>query len=277
MTQKLLKTILILLAVASPSFAQTTPPQTLESQGGAGDLLIAPTRVVLEGRMRAGEIILSSRASKDATYRISLTHLRMKEDGSYEEISEQDAKNSIKTADDLLRYSPRQVTLKPGESQVVKVMLRKPEGLADGEYTSHMLFRAVPDDLATGENVEAQTTQGDQISIKLIPVYGVSIPVLVRVGETAMQSSLALHARSADSVTLVVGRNGTRSVYGDITITQGKPDNVVGILKGVSVLSYLSKRQVTIPLTNATAAPLTAEYRERAEDGGKQIGTLAIP
>ncbi len=255
--------IAALMLPCTPGYAaEETPPAqpTLQNDSGAGDLLVAPTRVVLEGRNRAAEIVLNNRANKEATYRVSFLHLRMKEDGSYEEISEETAKNSLRIADDLLRYSPRQVTLKPGESQIVKIVLRKPEGLADGEYTSHLLFRAVPD-LPTGEDVEAKQAQSDQIAIKLIPVYGVSIPVLVRAGEGRSDVTLEVVGRTADNLTLAIHRNGGRSAYGDITITQNDGKNIVGQAKGVSILSYLDKRIISVPLTGAAGA-LNVEFRQ---------------
>lgn len=261
------------LLCALPAHAQEAIPATLESQSGAGDLMVAPTRVVLEGRARTAEIALNNKGAKEATYRITLTHLRMKEDGSYAELSEADAKTSLKTADDLIRYSPRQVTLKPGESQVVKVMVRKPEGLADGEYTSHLLFRAVPD-MSTGEDVEASKTNNDNISIRLIPVYGVSIPIIVRQGDLAAQAKLQNATLASNNLTVTIARTGSKSVFGDITVTDVSK-NVVGQLRGIAVMSYSDKRIVSLPVTSA-AAPLTVEYRERAEDGGKVFDKLEV-
>ena len=43
-------------------------------------------------------------------------------------------------ADGMLSWSPRQITLQPGTAQVVRLMVRKPEGLAEGEYRSHLDF-----------------------------------------------------------------------------------------------------------------------------------------
>ena len=45
------------------------------------------------------------------------------------------------SAADLVRYSPRQVELAPGEVQTVRIQIRKPEGLKDGEYHSHLVFQ----------------------------------------------------------------------------------------------------------------------------------------
>lgn len=269
--------LLVLLAlIASPSYAadeQSAADALNNSGSGAGDLMVAPTRIVLEGRTRAIEIVLNNKGNKEATYRVSLTHLRQQADGSYAELTEETAKSTLKTADDLVRYSPRQVTLKPGESQIVKVMVRKQENLPDGEYTSHMLFRAVPD-LATGEDVENTNAQSDKISIRLIPVYGVSIPVIVRQGTLTAQAKLLSGAASGGEVKLAISRTGNKSVFADITVLQSGTKNVAGIMRGVSILSYLDKREVSIPVTGT--GPYTVELREREEEGSNLLDKIEI-
>ncbi len=268
--------LLIAQANVAPVYGADEPatPPTLATSSGAGDLLVAPTRVVLEGRTRAVEVVLNSKSNQDATYRISFTHLRMKEDGTYEELTEEAAKSTLKTADDIVRYSPRQVTLKPGETQVVKVMMRKPEGLADGEYTSHLLFRAVPD-MATGEDVEKQKTEDGKISIRLIPVYGVSIPVLVRQGDLSAQAKLENATINNGQLSVTLTRTGTKSVFGDVIATQSGSKNVVGQLRGIGIMAYNNKRNVSFPVT-AASGPITIEYREREEDGGKVLDKMEI-
>ena len=53
--------------------------------GAAGDLLVAPTRIVLDGP-RGAEVVLNNIGSAPATYRISLELRRMRADGSLEDI-----------------------------------------------------------------------------------------------------------------------------------------------------------------------------------------------
>ena len=57
-----------LLAAASPASA------------GVGDLLVAPTRIVLDGR-KGTEIILNNIGDEPATYRVSVEFRRMTPDG----------------------------------------------------------------------------------------------------------------------------------------------------------------------------------------------------
>src|SRR3546814_20737754 len=54
----------------------------------AGDLLVAPTRIILDGS-RGTEVVLSNIGSAPATYRISLEIKRMTAAGGLDEIAEE--------------------------------------------------------------------------------------------------------------------------------------------------------------------------------------------
>ena len=136
-----------------------------------GDLGVSPTRVVLAGRTRSAEIVLLNRGTQPATYRISVVNMRMTETGRFETIEQTESDQMF--ADKLIRYAPRQVTLDPGATQTVRVMVRKPRDLPPGEYRSHLYFRAVPPPGA-GRSVEfVDSGQGIQINLVVIP--GVTI------------------------------------------------------------------------------------------------------
>lgn len=238
-------------------------------QGGAGDLLITPTRIVLDNRTRSAEVTLNNRGPKEATFRISLVKMRMNNKGLYENVEEKGAPNpDEKFADDLIRFSPRQVVLKPAESQTVKIMLKK-DAAGDGEYRTHMLMRAVPD-TGEGQDIEAPAKLGEnEIAVRLIPVYGISIPVIVRLGALEATGGIENVHVSGNAMTLTLTRRGTRSLFGDLTVTQGA-NEVVGILRGVAVFTPNTRREVTLPLTapkGGLKSPLTVSWREREADG----------
>src|SRR5690349_8885196 len=72
-------------------------PMLLAAPGahaGVGDLLVAPTRVVLNGS-RGTEIILNNIGEDVATYRISVELRRMKSDGTLEDVSDPNAEEKL--------------------------------------------------------------------------------------------------------------------------------------------------------------------------------------
>ncbi len=256
---------------------------------GAGDLVVAPTRVVFEGRERTTQLTLLNRGSATATYRISVTNMRMKDDGGVLEIDKPDPGQNF--AGKLVRYSPRQVTLKPGAAQAVRVLLRKPKGLADGEYRSHLLFRGVPDD--AGQSVE-QTANDTDIAIRLVPIYGISIPVIVRHGKTELKiamSDLKIEAaREANKPPLLkfkINREGNRSSFGDLVATYNSGSDegvIIGQINRLALYAPNSFRTVEMQLrvpdgVTLKGGKLNLTYSTIADAGGKLMAKteLSIP
>src|SRR6476469_9261030 len=158
-------------ALAAPVLALATP-----ADAGVGDLLVAPTRLVLDGR-KGAEIILNNIGEEPATYRISVDFRRMSEDGTLEEVTQPTAADQ--STADMIIYAPRRVTLAPHEPQAIRIAARPPQGLPDGEYRVHMLFRAIPPATPVVQS-DAEKPKG--VHLQLIPIYGVTIPVIVRLG-----------------------------------------------------------------------------------------------
>src|SRR5690242_4676773 len=125
------------LALAGAILAGAPGP----ASAGVGDLLVAPTRVVLDGR-RGTEIILNNIGDEPATYRISVEFRRMTPEGQLVDVAQPNAEE--KAAADMIVYAPRRVTLAPHEPQSIRIAARPPQGLPDGEYRVHLLFRAIP-------------------------------------------------------------------------------------------------------------------------------------
>jgi hypothetical protein len=217
-----------------------------------GDLLITPHRVVLEGNKQIEEIMVANIGLDTAFYAISLIEYRMTEDGSLQEITEPVA--GQKFASPILRYFPRSIELAPNESQVVRVQVRRMPNQEEGEYRSHLYFRGEPRQEPLGREAEADTTG---IGIRLIPIYGISIPVIVRIGNLTASctiSDISFEHNEGQPPTLkfVLNRQGSKSVYGDISVdyidAQGTRTNV-GLVRGLAVYTPNSVRKISIPLT----------------------------
>lgn len=204
-----------------------------------GDLLLYPKRIVFEGSRKSQTLNVANTGKDTVRYLISVVQMRMKEDGSFEIISHPDSAQNF--ADKNFRFFPRNVVLGPNESQTVKMQLVNTAQLAPGEYRSHLYFRAEPDKRPLGE--EATVKDSSSISVNLIAVFGISIPVIIRSGEsttkvTLSDASFQLKGDSIPSLKVSFTRKGNMSVYGDISVDhisiQGKVTRVA-IAKGMAL------------------------------------------
>lgn len=220
-----------------------------------GDLLVTPRRVVLDARQRSVDLSLANIGKDTATYNISFVQIRMTEEGTFETITEPDEGQQF--ASPWLRFFPRSVTLSPDEVQTVKIQTVRTRELLPGEYRSHIYFRAVPREKPLGEEPQVQQDPST-ISIKLVPVFGITIPVIIRVGEPSVNVSLTDLALNFVNDTVPrfafrFNREGDYSVYGDITVDHIAPGGAttrVGIANGLAVYTPNTVRKFEFNLQN---------------------------
>ncbi len=274
MLSRYITTFIILLTSLSfdIAYAQSSP----------GDLMVAPTRAVFEGRNRSEVINLVNRGQKEATYRISFKNMTMNEKGKYEDITE--PVRGEKFADKLVRYSPRQITLKPGESQTVRLIVRKPKDLEAGEYRSHLLFRALPPE-NTGDSIEDENLKEGEIAIKLVPIFGISIPVIIRHGITNYSATISdidlIKEKDDNFLSFDINRKGNMSVSGNIEIvyntTNGKK-HIISKERRATVLYPYPKKSNKIKLQLPDGVVLnkgkiTVKYYSEKDNIQKPINT----
>lgn len=253
---------------------------------------ISPTRVVFDGRTRTASVTLINRGNEASTFRISFEHKRMTEDGQFETIKKPEPGEIF--SDQMIRYSPRQVVLPPGQSQVVRLLLRKPPNLADGEYRSHMLFREVPEQ--SSQSIQSQTSQQKQMIISIKPVLGISIPVIVRQGKTSAEVQLpstellnVSQDKTKGMLVVMMKRSGNRSVYGDVLATyrKNKSDKngvVVAQVNGIAIYTPNDTRKLKLPIqapagTTLDGGRIDVVYRTRPKEGNRVLaeGHAEVP
>jgi P pilus assembly chaperone PapD len=239
------------------------------ANAGVGDLLVAPTRLVLDGH-KGAEVILNNIGDEPATYRVSIEFRRMTEGGDLVDVTT--PSDLDKKAEDMIVYAPRKVVLAPHEPQAIRIVARAPQGLPDGEYRVHLLFRAIP---PPNPIVQPSGEPPKGVQFKLTPVYGVTIPVIVRLGNlqaTAGIANVHIETKSgAPAIGLDLVRQGSRSTYGEVRVLKAGVKDPIAIQKGVAIYTEIGKRHVSvvIPENERTAAsgPVTVQYLETFDDG----------
>ncbi len=237
------------------------------AQAGVGDLLVAPTRVVLNGS-RGTEVILNNIGDDVATYRISAELRRMSPEGKLTEIDVPNDKE--KAAQDMILYAPRKVTLPPNQPQAIRLSARAPQGLPDGEYRVHMLFRAIP----APQPVTAPA-KVDGVAFQLRPIYGVTIPVIVRLGSLEAKAALSNVRKVSDggkpAISLDISRSGSRSTFGEIRVLKAGVEKPIAMAAGIAVYTEIGQRSVTLPIDPAQVAnatgQVTVQYVEPTDTG----------
>jgi len=236
---------------------------------GAGDINVSPKRIVFDAAGHGATVYLFNRGDGPATYSIAVIDRVMLPDGQI--LSVDDAKRDpaeaayaakLTSARDFIQFTPRRVTLKPNESQTIRLRALKPDALAPGEYRTHLTITAVPPEDAGLTAEDAVRPGSKELTVRIVPVFSLSIPLIVRQGEVQVRAGLETPHLSWDeapvapasgksqkvaAINVTIDRLGHNSVYGNVEVRSG--DAVLGAVRGVGVYPEVERRSVKVPLT----------------------------
>lgn len=244
-------------------------------------IMIYPKFVDFGQTARVQEMTLVNPSPEETvTYRVRFKYARQNPDGTYTDVEQP----GFTTAKDLVRFSPRSITLAPGKSQRVKLLRRIPADTPPGEYTGYIVFTQIPDEKPL-QKASSSGAPGVRIELTAIPSF--SIPVILTHGETKPDapelSFLGLHTpepgKPQARVRLV--RTGgadipqSRTLRGDISVwADGR---LAGVIKGKYLLAGNPYVDAAVPLDPAVAAPGTAVkilFTEPSEQDGADVSRV---
>ena len=232
-------------------------------------------RAVFEGNRRAEVLTIINNSTEEEAYRIGWRPMRMTADDALVTVEEGADIPGLMPADDLVRFAPRRIIVPPGGTQQIRLMLTKPQDLPAGEYRSHLWLQP------EAENVKfpSASAEGKQPMVQLKMLTGMTIPVIVRHGETTVKATLTgAQVKPAPdgkgmTVSFTLGRQGNRSLYGDLQFTCG--DQRAREIKGIALYTEIHERHfsfdVPYPDGKAGACPVMsiAYYADQDDDSLK--------
>jgi hypothetical protein len=272
-----------------PGLAPAEPP-------GSADLNISPKRLVFDVTTRTATVYVFNRGTAAATYSVELADRYMLQDGQIRPVTEvtTDADRSVASkvasALPLLTFTPRRITLEPGGSQTVRVRVLRPANLAAGEYRSHLTVSTLPpEDVGLTAEEVAKPGEG-QLAVRIVSLFSLSIPVIVRQGDTAAAAGIEhLHLETsgpADKplLSLDLSRSGVGSVYGDLMVRSdhaAKSAEPLATLGGVAVYPEIATRsvQLALPRVPVPGEHLTVTFVDQDRSPGTVLasGVLTVP
>ena len=206
-----------------------------------GDLLVYPTKLIFTGTQERVKILnFKNKGQDSATYKLSYIENRMTEEGNLEIIETPDEGQLI--ASPYLRFYPRSITLAPGESQTVKIQLSRSNSLESGEYRSHLYIRAEEKTEALEQKNSLEKPQS--ISIQLKPIYGISIPNIIRIGNIKVAAELKEISITYDDnipvLSMKVIRDGNQSLNGVLEVAHIDSHGIKTSVGKKAVIIYTS-------------------------------------
>ena len=227
-------------------------------QQASAQLLISPLRVIFEGRERSATVIVTNQSDTAATYRLEWQEKTATVDGQYVDVA--DPTPEMRIASPYVRFSPRQVTLGPGERQQVRLALRRPADLPTGEYRSHLAFVVIDE----RQRSAARQSGSGGAAIQVFMNLGFAIPIMIRHGGGRPGVSLSGAELSVDQLNRLglkvqLAQEGNFSAYGRLRIywrqNPNSPESQIGLLQNVAVYPDVQSRLATVLLNQQQIPP----------------------
>lgn len=251
----------------------------------ADALRVTMKRVVFEGPVRTEVLTIINNTAAEQVYRLGWKQLRMTEDKSLMAVREGGKIEPVpgfKEVTDMIRFAPRRVVLPPGSSQQVRLMLRRPKDLKDGEYRAHFWIQPEAESVKFQPEKKELGPKDSAVHVKMLT--GITLPVIVRQGDLKAAGSIADAAVAGDTGQKILKytllREGGRSLYGDMEITcaSAKGEIVLQQIRGIAVYTEVGKRLMAHKLKDfpeGGCSALHMKYRADEEDPLFKGGVIA--
>jgi len=245
-------------------------------------LVLNPQRIVVLDRERSTSLELLNTSNEPARFQIYFEHKKMLADGSIVDITDDEAKTI--RAGDMIRYSPRRVDIASKASQTIRLAIRRPKGLPDGEYISHLALKQIPNKETPVVNQSgAGSVEAKELILKVQPILKIAIPVIVRKGELHASAALSNIIKIQENensafIQFTLQREGNRSLYGDVEIyeldSSSKAADRIGYAKGIALYDPTLARLVRIPVSSellTAGKKLLLRFDEKGKYGGNNL------
>jgi P pilus assembly chaperone PapD len=240
-------------------------------------LLIMPIRTVFLDGDRSKGITLANYSAEPNSFRIKFLHQKQVSNGGYAIQKEPlDPKYDLSK---MLVFSPRQVDLEPQSKQSIRMSVRRPADLPDGEYRTHLAVQQMPSPAKIKEREEKKKAQQTLVHVNV----GFAVPVILRKGAydtTATMSDIKFTPLSVKkgkevppTVDLFIDRKGKYSALGRIDVfwtpPGGNTETKVGVKENVSIFPELDRRSVFVHLKDKSVNGGKLRLVFKGEDADK--------
>ena len=189
----------------------------LPSPVAQANLDVAPTRLSIQDGERAATLMVINRGDAPRTFRVTVVDTEEHEDGGRELLRE--PRTGFPHAASMIRYSPRQATLDPGERQVVRFQVRRPADLREGEYRARVVVQTLPTARPSAEPGVA----GQGVALDIEVLFAVTLPIAIVHGAPDVEVGIGgARATEDGGLEIEVNRRGARSSYGALLIYAGE-------------------------------------------------------
>jgi P pilus assembly chaperone PapD len=249
------------------------------------DILISPQRAILTDDVRQAVISLHNPGSEPRAYRLSWVERQVTEDGQILTLKDGENPRSIAA---MVRFSPRRVTVLPGQTQTVRLDFRPPADLKSGEYRSHLRIgmEPLPDKNSNNGGTEVMRGEKEGISFRIDALMSFSVPIFVRHGAGSAEVKITAVApdvnkqdgSNAPALKVTLARAGEFSAYGKLMVYQqldaNAPVEMIGEAGSIALYAEVNRQTRLVNLKPGISLTPGSWVRVTYEGVGEERGRV---
>ena len=224
-------------------------------------------RIIFEGNKRTHSMRMSNNSNQAITYHVNLREAKMMEKGEIVFLDRNSPPSH--SASKLIRFSPRKGLLQPGQTQIIRFMIRKHPELNAGEYYSFLKVLSRP------------VNDKPQSYIGLSKQIGYNLPIFVRHQLSSRNTKIWLdnanirrNKKGKYELLVWLNREGLRSVSGTLTVNDDN-QSLLTVSK-IGLYTDVKKRRFVFPLSGSPSGKIKVNYIEN-KNSGNLSASLNLP
>lgn len=241
----------------------------------ASGIAFTPQRVEIANGERYAQVnVVNSSKDEPIRYALSTSPVRMTEDGNVSTPTDLTKREAL--AESMITFSPKRSQLGPGEQQLIRIMVRKPADLPDGEYFTYLTV--TPTEVQPKDR-KKKNSEGGGIKTGARILLGMRIPVVIYHGKTSVDTAItsarfARNVAGGRDIQISLTRTGNMS-----SIVAANAYQIVGsekklVAQNIRIVTYipLAKRQAELVITDPSfkGGPVLIELTPYAEKKNKE-------
>lgn len=202
-------------------------------------LSLTPLRIELNNSNKMQSVLLMNEANEAVTYRLGFKYQSMNANGTLQAMTSEE-EVVMKPIEQMVMFSPKQVTLQPKQTQTVKFTFRNIATATLDEYAAYVVFQEL-DNSPKIPQLSDQPAEGD-VAINVKPLFKIAIPIFVSNANNSTQNTAEITNLKIDKDLNVlmfdINNTGKYSLTGRI---------VAKFFKGKKLLGEFEQTSVSIP------------------------------
>ena len=227
----------------------------------ANNISLSTQRIYLDQQHPNANFVIRNRDAIGQSCNLGITYFQFDEEGS---MSAYDGTATpVNAAENVARFSPKHFKIEPNGKQIVRFKLRRKSDTPEIEHRSYITVKC-----KVAQEKDRISVSGELATIPIRAQLQHNIPLIVRPKKLNAKLWFSDVSLTDNKLSLVLHREGTKSVYGKVTLLEKNSGNTLSQSANFAIYHETKAKSLymTVP-EGVSLEHLKIEFNEAKEEG----------